>query len=74
MKLNEIFRKLKETKGVTFIIVGLVAGVLCLAVSVFGGESQKQDQNTAETESSSLASYTAEEEQRVTTLLNAIDE
>ena len=73
MKLNEIFGKLKETKGVTFIVVGLIAGILCLAVSVFDGENQKQEQNTAETETSSLASYSAEEEQRVTALLNAID-
>ena len=73
IKLNEIFGKLKETKGVTFIVVGLIAGILCLAVSVFDGENQKQEQNTAETETSSLASYSAEEEQRVTALLNAID-
>ena len=46
-----------ETKGVTFIVVGLIAGILCLAVSVFDGENQKQEQNTAETETSSLASY-----------------
>ena len=52
MKLNEIFGKLKETKGVTFIVVGLIAGILCLAVSVFDGENQKQEQNTAETETS----------------------
>lgn len=59
--LNEIFGKLKETKGVHIYYSRTdCLGVLCLAVSVFGGESQKQDQNTAETESSSLASYTAE--------------
>lgn len=74
MKLSEVLDKLKETKGITLIIIGIVAGVLCLVLSGIGnGDGTQSSSETEETASSSLAEYSAMEEQRVCAILNAIE-
>lgn len=73
MKLNDALKKLKDIKGVTLVVIGLAAGVLCLVMSGGAEKTEEKDTVTAETTESALARYTETEEERISALLNAID-
>ncbi len=74
MKLLENIKKIKNIKGITFISVGLICGILCIVLSESSGSGpQSTETDISEHSESTLAEYKEAEESRVSALLNAID-
>ncbi len=72
--MENIFEKLKKTKGMGFLVIGLITGIIFLTLG--SGEESKKEQNAVSTEENdykTVGEMTEELERRVCELIERMD-